>query len=65
MNKEMSKVKVPWKADEKFTPEQIRSQRTNEYIGYQETGCHLIFDVKMDFTSKSRFVAGGNTTEAP
>ena len=61
----MSKVKVAWKADEHFTPEQIRSQKTNEYIGFQEIGCHLIFDFKMDFTSKERFVAGGYTIEAP
>ena len=38
INKETSKVKVVWKADEKFTPEQIRSQKTNEYIGFQEIG---------------------------
>ena len=44
VNKEMSKVKVAWKADENFTPEQIRSQKANEYIGFQEIGCHLIFD---------------------
>ena len=60
----MSKVKITWKADEKFTPEKIRSQKTNKYIGFQEIGCHLIFDVKMDFTRKARFVAGGHTTEA-
>ena len=65
INKEMSKVKVAWKAEEKFTSEQIRSQKTNEYIGFQEIGCHLIFDVKIDFTRKARFVAGGHTKEAP
>ena len=65
VNKEVSKVKVAWKADEKFTPEQIRSQKTNKYIGFQEIGCHLIFYVKMNFTRKSRFVAGVHTTEAP
>ena len=61
----MSKVKVAWKADENFTLEHIRSQKTNDYIGFQEIGCHLIFDVKMDFIRKARFVAGGHTTEAP
>jgi hypothetical protein len=25
----------------------------------------LIFDIKMDFAQKARFVAGGHTTEAP
>ena len=27
--------------------------------------CIVVFDVKMDFTRKCRFVAGGHTTEAP
>ena len=35
INKEISKVKVAWKADEKFTPEKIRIQKTNEYISFQ------------------------------
>jgi hypothetical protein len=34
-------------------------------IGYQEIRCHLVFDVKMDFSRKARFVAGGHMTEAP
>ena len=35
IDKEMSNVKVAWKAGEKFTPEQIRSQKNNDYIGFQ------------------------------
>jgi hypothetical protein len=31
-------------------------------IGFQEICCHVIFEVKMDFTRKARFVAGGHTT---
>ena len=31
----------------------------------QEIKCPLIFDVKMDFTRKEKFVSGGHTTEAP
>jgi len=27
--------------------------------------CHLIFDIKMDFTLKARFVAGGHVTDPP
>ena len=35
-------------------------------VGFQQIGCHLVFDVKMeDFRRKARFVAGGHTTEAP
>ena len=33
-------------------------------IDYQHIDCHMIFDVKMDFTQKARFVAGGHMTEA-
>jgi hypothetical protein len=31
-------------------------------IGYKWIKCHLIFDVKMDFTRGARFVAGGHMT---
>lgn len=34
-------------------------------VGYQRIPCHIIFDVKMDFTRKARFVAGGHKTEPP
>jgi hypothetical protein len=34
-------------------------------ISYQEIGCHMVFDIKMDFSRKARFVAGWHTTEAP
>ena len=27
--------------------------------------CHMIFDIKMDFTRKARFVAGGHMTDTP
>ena len=33
--------------------------------GFQEIGCHIIFDVKMTLTRKARLVAGGHTTVAP
>jgi hypothetical protein len=34
-------------------------------FGYQEIPCHIIFDIKMDFTQKARFVAGGHVTRPP
>ena len=34
-------------------------------VGYEHINCHLIFDVKMDFGRKARFVAGGHTTKPP
>ena len=65
LNKEMSRVKVSWKAHDGHTPEQVRKGEAKDLIGYQEIKCHLIFDIKMDFTRKARFVAGGHMTETP
>ena len=61
----MSKVKVAWKSVDGVTPEQVRAGKAKELIGYQEIKCHVIFDVKVDFTRKARFVAGGHMTDAP
>ena len=33
--------------------------------GYQEIICHVIFDMRMDFTLKARFSANGSKTDAP
>jgi hypothetical protein len=65
INKEMSKVKVAWKVHEGHTPEEVRIGKAKYMIGYQKIGCHMVFDIKMDFSRKARFVAGGHTTEAP
>ena len=34
-------------------------------VGHKRVPCHLIFDVKMDFSRKARFVAGGHVTAPP
>jgi Reverse transcriptase (RNA-dependent DNA polymerase) len=34
-------------------------------VGYTQVPCHVIFDIKMDFTRKARFVAGRHVTEPP
>jgi hypothetical protein len=65
LGKEMSKVKVAWKSAEGVTLEQARSGKEPSMIGFQEICCHVIFDVKRDFTRKARFVAGGHTTDTP
>ena len=65
IKKEMSKVRVAYKPNDAHTPEEVRKGLAPEMIGYQEISCHLVFDVKMDFTRKARFVANGSTTEAP
>jgi hypothetical protein len=34
-------------------------------VGYKWIKCHMIFDIKMDFTRKARYVAGGHMTDPP
>jgi hypothetical protein len=65
LGKEMNKVKVAWTTADGVSPEQARTGKEPSMIGYQEIRCHVIFDVKMDFTRKARFVAGGHTTDTP
>jgi hypothetical protein len=67
VNKEMAKVKIAWKTHDGSMPQQAREGNVPDLIGSQEIGCHIVIDVKMDFTRKARFVlaAGGHTTMAP
>ena len=65
LGKEIDKVKVAWTAADGVLPKQARAGKEPSMIGDQEIRCHVIFDVKMDFTRKARFVAGGHTTDAP
>ena len=60
----MHKVRVAWKPKDGTTPDQVCARKVRGMIGFQEIKCHVIFDVKMDFTRKARFVAGGHLTEA-
>ena len=61
----MSKIKTAWKVDDGQTLIKARAATANGFIVFQEIGCHLIFDVKMNFTRKARFVVGEHTIEAP
>jgi hypothetical protein len=65
LNKEMSNVKVAWNACDDITPDDVGSGKVKGMIGFQEIGCHIVFDIKMDFTRKARFCAGGHTTDTP
>jgi hypothetical protein len=58
LNKEMSKVKVAWSAHDDITPNDVRSGKVKDMIGFQEIGCHIVFDIKMDFKEKQGFVLG-------
>eukprot|EP00957_Ditylum_brightwellii_P151422 11531608-Ditylum_brightwellii.AAC.1 len=61
----MFRAKVTWITRKGCNPDDVRKGTVGEMVGYQETGCHLIFNVKMDVSRKVCFVAGRHTTEAP
>jgi hypothetical protein len=63
MGKETGKVKVAWEPRDDLTIEDCRAGK--DLIGFTEIECHMIFDIKMDFSRKARFVAGGHMTAAP
>ena len=57
IEKEMKNVRVAFKLTDNIDGK--------ETIGFQKIKCHMIFTVKMDFTRKARFVAGGHMTKPP
>lgn len=65
MSKEMGKAKVAYEEMPDCTPEDVRKGLVPELTGFQEITCHIVFDVKMDFTRKARFVANGAMTDTP
>ena len=54
-------------ANVKVSFEEFEGDKIQLPPGYQEVGCHMIFDIKMgkNFRRKSRMVAGGHTAENP
>jgi hypothetical protein len=56
IQKEMKNVKVAF---------HFLNEEEQVPIGYKQIPCHIIFDVKLDFTRKARFVAGGHKTDPP
>ena len=65
LNKEMGKAQVAYKEVPGADPKDARKGKVDALTGFQEIRCHIVFDVKMDFTRKARFVADGSKTEAP
>ena len=60
----MKKAKVAYSPTE-YTPDEAYKGNAAKLVGFQNIECHIIFDVKIDFSRKARFVAGGHMTEAP
>ena len=65
LNKEMKKAKVAYEEVEGCSPDEVRHGQVPELTGFQEITCHIVFDVKMDFTQKARFVPNESTIKAP
>ena len=65
IGKDMKKSNISYKPREYCTPEEVRKGEVDDMHGYHEIICHVIFDVKMDFTRKDIFVGNGSNTEAP
>ena len=61
----MRKAKVSYTEIDGCTPEEARANKCDALRGHKEIRYHIVFDVKMDFTRKARFVAGGHMTDAP
>ena len=59
----MTKAKVAYFPVEGATPEDVRANKVDQLCGFEEIKFHIIFDIKMDFTRKVKFVAGGHTTK--
>jgi Reverse transcriptase (RNA-dependent DNA polymerase) len=66
INKEMAKVKVAWVTHDGCTQQQVREGNVSaDLFRFQEIRFHIVFNVKMDFTWKARFVTSSHTTKAP
>ena len=56
IKKEMKGV---WKAFD------ILDEGADTPVGHKKIACHMVFDIKPDFTRKARLVAGGHMTDPP
>jgi hypothetical protein len=63
IEKEMKNVRPAFERWDEGTIDDARTGK--RLVGFQEIACHMVFDIKMDFTRKARYVAGGNTTAPP
>lgn len=56
MQKELKNVKIALK---------FMDPESKAPIGYEWIKGHMVFDVKMDFTHKAHYIAGGHLTDPP
>ena len=59
----MRKVKIAWEVRNDLVLNEVRKGK--QLVRFTEIACLMVFDVKMDFTWKARFVAGGHLRDDP
>ena len=52
----MGKAEISYEEIEVCTPEEVRRVEVDKLKGFQDIIFHIVFDVKMDFTCKTRYV---------
>ena len=63
IEKELRKVKIAWEVWDDLDLNEVCKGK--QLVGFTEIACHMVFDVKMDFTRKERYVVGGHLTYDP
>ena len=61
----MDKAEISYEEVEGCTTEEVRWGEVDELKIFQEIKCNIVFDVKMDFTRKARYVANAAITDKP
>jgi len=50
IQKEMNKAKISYESQDGVDPQAVRKQQEPSLSGFTKIKCHIIFDVKIDFT---------------
>ena len=61
----MGKAEISYEEVKGCTPEEVRQCEVEKLKGFQDITCHIVFDVRIYFTRKARYVANGATIETP
>jgi hypothetical protein len=54
----MSKVKIAWNAHDDITPNNVQSGKSNDMIGFQEIGCHIVLISRWTSQGRQDFELG-------
>jgi hypothetical protein len=51
-NMDLWRKAIAWKTHDGFTPQQVQEGKVPDLVGFQEIGCHIVFNVKMHEAGK-------------